>query len=479
MAGYQHPQAIDHLQLRLRHVGQVRLSPAWRRAGAAQQPFTEICYVLRGAVGVRQSACEYTLHSGELMIIPAFVSTEIWNASAYEEAVYLTLGCEMELDGTDLFAGRELHIKQQSLPPAVTNLWIEMAEYSERYAEQMDALDRLYLSGKARMWLAEFCRFTGIDLQTGLAKIDSRLQQALQYMRSHFHKSITMAEVAREVNVSEGHLRALFKSEMGVSFRTALQNMRISQAKTLLLGSDLAIGEIAIRTGFNDVHHFSRTFTKVEGVPPSVFRSMATGAERLLFEDHFTDAAQTEKWWSVRHGAGLNTPSHMPFYNDLLTMRDSCLVMKAPGEKEWGSLILKPDALNGEALKNYVVECRLTLQNVQDPINEKIGIVLRTGFFDRILFVYRLQGFASFSRVDPEREVTLAHPVGFVPAEGQMIEVRLEVRGEHVGSHVSFYINNEFVGARRFSLLQGAQQIGLYVHLAEGVFDYFRVTNLY
>jgi transcriptional regulator GlxA family with amidase domain len=50
------------------------------------------------------------------------------------------------------------------------------------------------------------------------------------------------------------------------------EKMRVEDASRLLLNSDLNVGEVANACGFSDPYNFSRTFTKIAGVPPSVFK---------------------------------------------------------------------------------------------------------------------------------------------------------------------------------------------------------------
>jgi AraC-like DNA-binding protein len=50
-----------------------------------------------------------------------------------------------------------------------------------------------------------------------------------------------------------------------------IQTMRIQKAKELLETTDMRIGEVAFKTGFQTPSHFTRVFTKHYGVRPSIF----------------------------------------------------------------------------------------------------------------------------------------------------------------------------------------------------------------
>ena len=59
------------------------------------------------------------------------------------------------------------------------------------------------------------------------------VQQAKQFIKQNFHRSITLKQVANEVYVTPGHLSALFR-ESGESYLQFLTSQRLSKAIELL-----------------------------------------------------------------------------------------------------------------------------------------------------------------------------------------------------------------------------------------------------
>jgi two-component system response regulator YesN len=51
-----------------------------------------------------------------------------------------------------------------------------------------------------------------------------------------------------------------------------LRRLRIELARELLADPSLSIKEVAARTGFTEPNHFSRVFSRIDGVPPTAFR---------------------------------------------------------------------------------------------------------------------------------------------------------------------------------------------------------------
>ncbi len=72
--------------------------------------------------------------------------------------------------------------------------------------------------------------------------------------------------------ISEVHLRRIFKAATGTSPMRYINYLRLEKAKTLLSESSMKISEIANATGFSDPYYFSRIFKKETGVSPASFR---------------------------------------------------------------------------------------------------------------------------------------------------------------------------------------------------------------
>jgi transcriptional regulator GlxA family with amidase domain len=52
-----------------------------------------------------------------------------------------------------------------------------------------------------------------------------------------------------------------------------IRNIRLQKAKELLETSDLTISEVAYKSGFQTINHFTKVFKEEYGIPPSVYRS--------------------------------------------------------------------------------------------------------------------------------------------------------------------------------------------------------------
>jgi len=111
------------------------------------------------------------------------------------------------------------------------------------------------------------------DGETSVPQHSSQLvKQALAYIQQNFAYTLSRAEIASAVGVSEDYLSRIFGREMGIPPWEYLNRYRILQAKHLLVQSNMNITRIASEVGFEDPAYFSRVFQKIAGSSPRDYR---------------------------------------------------------------------------------------------------------------------------------------------------------------------------------------------------------------
>ena len=94
------------------------------------------------------------------------------------------------------------------------------------------------------------------------------------------HEPITIKELARELGISQSHLRARFRASCGVSLGRHLRRLRLERACGLLRLTPDRITEVAEKCGFTSIYTFSRAFTAAFGRSPMDFRRDASPPRR-------------------------------------------------------------------------------------------------------------------------------------------------------------------------------------------------------
>lgn len=99
------------------------------------------------------------------------------------------------------------------------------------------------------------------------------LARVRTYIRNHIHDpSLGLKEAAAAAFLSPNYLTHLLRKETGKPFSQLVLDRRMQLARTLLLNSQLPIGQVAHGCGFVDEAYFSRCFRKEHGLPPGKFR---------------------------------------------------------------------------------------------------------------------------------------------------------------------------------------------------------------
>lgn len=93
-----------------------------------------------------------------------------------------------------------------------------------------------------------------------------------RYLQEHLAEDVSLSVLAEEFHLSAQYISQLFKSEIGVNFLAYLTNIRMEQAKKLLVSTSVSIDEVAEQSGYTDYRVFTKVFKKNEGITPSQYR---------------------------------------------------------------------------------------------------------------------------------------------------------------------------------------------------------------
>jgi YesN/AraC family two-component response regulator len=93
------------------------------------------------------------------------------------------------------------------------------------------------------------------------------------YLSCHYSEKITLEEISQETYFSVAYCESEFRKAFGKSIIHYLIDLRISEAKNLLMETSLPCSVIANMVGFEDANYFSRIFKQRIGFSPIQYRS--------------------------------------------------------------------------------------------------------------------------------------------------------------------------------------------------------------
>lgn len=93
------------------------------------------------------------------------------------------------------------------------------------------------------------------------------------YIEAHIEEErIDYAKLEKEIGFSQAHIRFLFRSNTGYPLIQYVRMRKIKRSAMELINTDKTILDIAYQYGFSNPETYTRAFTQVVGMTPSMFR---------------------------------------------------------------------------------------------------------------------------------------------------------------------------------------------------------------
>jgi AraC-like DNA-binding protein len=125
----------------------------------------------------------------------------------------------------------------------------------------------------AALAAAALWRYAG-EAESAPAPAGDAVDRARRHAHAHLAGTdLDLAELARAAHVSPPHLVRRFRAELGVTPMAYVWRRRVAHGVDLLTHTGLSVGDIAGRSGFKSVYHFSRRVKEQTGLAPSVLRA--------------------------------------------------------------------------------------------------------------------------------------------------------------------------------------------------------------
>lgn len=225
-----------------------------------------LMYMIHGSLTARSGEHEFQLAPGDAVIYTPETLYSYQHMNE-ERMIYLWIhftGAEAEslLSSRGLQTARVYSIGAceaiEKDFEAIHQLFITRPDfYLEEAAARLDIM------------LMHFARMTG---STAGARPE-RLQASLSYLNRHYAENLRLETLAAMEYLSVSRYSALFRFVTGRSPQQYLIELRLKNARELLLNTNLSIGEIARSAGYEDALYFSRLFKKHFGSSPREMRN--------------------------------------------------------------------------------------------------------------------------------------------------------------------------------------------------------------
>ncbi len=253
--------------------------------------FVEIVYILSGEAVHTVGEREYTVKSGDVVVINCGIPHK-FTANPAAGELFVAYDLMFGLDYIDPKLGENATfeaLKDSYLfgPLFPAGALPDIHISGKRYGSYGELFTRIYhaLKGKERGY-AEISRAYVIELIVKLLRDMGRdrakeltsenkkaVYNAISYMERRYNTPLDLEDIAAQVFLSPEYFRKLFKKMTGESVRTYLHKLRVDEACRMLFMTELPIQEIAQAVGYQDIKSFYQAFKQITGKTPKEYRN--------------------------------------------------------------------------------------------------------------------------------------------------------------------------------------------------------------
>lgn len=231
-----------------------------------------ICLVLQGAKQLNVGAKEAAFGAGDSILLTADLPTVSQITQASEQSPYLSMVIDL-----DIGVIAELVIEMSNSTGAMVEKNLDTsAEVSDVLARMMQLLARPQaltllhktLTRELHYWLLAGRLGAAISL---LGRPDSharRIARAVTILRNEFAQTVSVERLALVAGMSSSSFHQHFRAVTSLSPRQFQKQLRLIEARRLILASGMSASSAAFAVGYQSVPQFTREFARMFGRSP-------------------------------------------------------------------------------------------------------------------------------------------------------------------------------------------------------------------
>ncbi|MCD7883876.1 MAG: AraC family transcriptional regulator [Lachnospiraceae bacterium] len=259
-------------------------SPSYQMSCEHCHDFSELFYLKTGRCVYIVNGLEYQLDAGDFLVIAPGKP----HSTRYEgptQCERITFYCQKSSLPQEF---REKH-------PEVTDILDQTSKITLTPKKQLDAekLVQRILQESIQMdaYAPESIRYLTLCLLISLKRdghftvevkekeaCSRHILDAIEYIRQNYSLPLTLEEAAQKAGLSPTYFSKKFHQETGSTYKKYVNEIRVLNAKQMLLSTDDSVTKIAISCGFGSSNYFKDVFRKMTGISPRDYRKKAAEA---------------------------------------------------------------------------------------------------------------------------------------------------------------------------------------------------------
>lgn len=233
-------------------------------------PYYQLNHVVQGSYAFDVGGRKFTAEVGDTILIPAN-SVHTFTQTSDEKGYYLEVKFSSFSKGVmemcsdvgvfvqnDNFSGpllKEIYEEKNNSTPEseeimITYLYSILFKLTEKKRREKDTSSK-YIEVSA---------------------YSAPVREIIRYLENNYKKRLTLDDIVAQTPLKKSYLCGLFKKETTVTIFECLMIIRVRKAVELLTYNPMPLSQISKETGFVNITHFNRVFTKHVMIPPGQFR---------------------------------------------------------------------------------------------------------------------------------------------------------------------------------------------------------------
>ncbi len=229
----------------------------------------EFITVFSGSLFLKVGADEYSLASGESILIPPFAPHSIESSSDSSFFIAVFSGNYVE-DVAKLFKSKYSESYKFVLSRKTHEYVTEHLCPAQLICTEGD----VYLPRPKKFMLKACLYSIASEFLDGAVLKDKKREEmlileVLSYVEAHFTENLTLRDMARALGYSHEYVSRVFNRTLGINFKALVNQHRLEYAVELIRSTDDALVSIAMASGFQSLRSFNRASREILGVAPS------------------------------------------------------------------------------------------------------------------------------------------------------------------------------------------------------------------
>lgn len=242
----------------------------------------EVLYIVDGSIQISLNNQTLNFKKDDIVLINPFDTHEIHSIVPNTSMIVLLFSSEL-LSNVSL--NREgLQYFDQFIDNAIfsSGYFSTPSEYHEQILDILNQMNNIYLNNESSSELIllgllfifvgyikkskESCKGARSSSEPG------KISKICKYIEENYSHPLMVRDVAKALGYSAAYISRLFFEFTGQNIKHYIDFVKINEAEKIIKFQSKSISEIAGMAGFNNVNSFSRTFKRMKGYSPSMYK---------------------------------------------------------------------------------------------------------------------------------------------------------------------------------------------------------------